>query len=399
MVDIFTHLSDRTDIFKGKKVFIRIDSDGEGDDKGIDDLSLKQSLPTIQAARERGAHVVLLGSRGSPQGKRDPEFSLHGVSQKLGELLKVDVLLLKEISDVAPYFNNPSIEEGSIALLENLRFLQGETKNDPRFVRDLALLSDVFIQDNFSVCHLPHASVVGLAQQCEYSGLGLAAAKEVQQCSRFFSSSSVGLRGLVVGGAHLSQKAEAIVALAPFVDRLIVGGSVATTFLASQGIQVGRSLCEHSLSTKVMEIMATYARRGSLFYQPVDVMVGQSPQNSELKRESPTLEIPPDLGAFDIGPASGMLFRQVVRNLDSIIWTGPMGVSETEAYAEGTSSFIDALSSSHASVLAVGSSTARDVLKSGQAHKFFHVSRAATACLEFGAKKNLQGLSALKCPF
>lgn len=284
---------------------------------------------------------------------------------------------------------------GSAVLLENLRFYPGEEKNDAQFTARLARLGEVYVNDAFGTAHRSHASVVGLPAHIREHAAGFLMQKEL----RFYQRALIEPKRplcVVLGGSKVSTKLPVLQSLATKADKLIIGGAMANTFLAAQGIQVGRSKFEPELFPRVIALLATMARRDCKVYLPVDVIVGPSPTSRGLGRAVPAQEMPADAMALDIGPASSLLFKQVLQNAETIVWNGPMGAFENEDYAKGTTDMTEHIASTHALKVAGGGDTDAAIMQMELEHKFDFISSGGGAFLELLEGKELPAFKALR---
>lgn len=382
---------------KNKRVLIRTDFNVPLDDnqKITDDNRIKQFLPTLQYVLSQGGRPILMSHLGTPGGKVEPSLSLKPVAEHLREVLKKEVILAE--SCVGPDVQTAAEKLGpdQILLLENLRFLPGETKNDPEFSRQLALLGDVFINDAFATAHRSHASMVGVPKLFKEKAAGLLMQKEIEYYEKALLSPKKPLC-VILGGAKVSSKLDALINIASKADKLIIGGAMANTFLAAQGLQMGRSLYEPDLFPKALELLGSLARRECKVYLPVDLMVGPSPSATGLARAVPAQEIPADSMALDIGPATSILYKEALMNAETILWNGPMGAFENEDYSKGTTDLIESVASSHALTVVGGGDTDAAIHQMQLAHKFSFISTGGGAFLALIEGKGLPGFSALE---
>lgn len=387
---------------EGKRVLVRADFNvplGAGG-KIEDDNRIKQFLPTLSAIVERGGMPILMSHLGEPESGRDPNFSLKSVAERLTALMRgsipnFSVKLAPDCVGLETEALVGSLQTGQALLLENLRFHPGEKKNDPAFCQQLAKLGDVFINDAFATAHRPHASMVGVPKLFKEKGAGLLMQKEIQFYERALVAPKKPLC-VVLGGAKVSTKLNALLNLASKADKLVIGGAMANTFLAAQGIQMGRSKYESELFSKVIELLGTLARRDCKVYLPVDFMVGPSPSAVGLARVVTALEVPPDTMALDIGPATSALFKTVVQSAETIVWNGPMGAFEHEEYSKGTFDLIENIASAHGMKVVGGGDTDAAIHKMELAHKFDFISTGGGAFLVLLEGKSLPGFQALE---
>ncbi|MCX5909345.1 MAG: phosphoglycerate kinase, partial [Deltaproteobacteria bacterium] len=311
---------DQLDI-KGKKVFIRVDFNVPMDAQNqiTDDNRIQAALPTIQYALGQKAKVILASHLGRPKGKPEPQYSLAPVARRLGELLKKDVKL-------APDCIGPEVEKmvsamnaGDVILLENLRFHKEEEKNDPGFARNLAKLADIYINDAFAVSHRAHASVEGITKSFKEPAAGFLMKEELRYLNKVMMNPARPLVA-VVGGAKVSGKLEVLQNLLNRVDKVIIGGGMAFTFLRAKGLNVGKSLVENELLGTAREILEGAEKKGVKIYLPVDCVVADKMEPTAQTRITSVQEIPPESMGLDIGPATVKLFGEALQGAKTVLW-------------------------------------------------------------------------------
>jgi phosphoglycerate kinase len=387
---------DQLDI-AGKRVFLRVDFNVPLDKSGTvtDDTRIRAVLPTLKYALSKKARIILASHLGRPKGKPEPQFSLAPVARKLGELLKKEIRL-------APDCIGPEVEKmvaamkpGDILLLENLRFHKEEEKNEAGFAQGLAKLADVYVNDAFAVSHRAHASVEGVTQFFADKAAGFLMRDELHYLGKVMEEPARPLAA-VIGGAKVSGKLEVLQNLAPRVDRLIIGGGMAFTFLKSQGMNVGKSLVEEDLLKTAKEILEEADKKGVKVYLPVDCVVADKMDPSAQTEVVPVDKIPADWMGLDIGPESLKNFGEALKDAKTILWNGPMGVFEMEPFSKGTMGMIQKIVSSGAMSIVGGGDTDTAVHQSGFADKISYISTAGGAFLELLEGKKLPGVEALK---
>jgi len=381
----------------GKRVFLRVDFNVPVDKSGAvtDDTRIRAVLPTLKYALSKKPRIILASHLGRPKGKPDPQFSLAPVARKLGELLKKEVRL-------APDCIGPEVEKmvaamkpGDVLLLENLRFHKEEEKNEAGFARALAELADVYVNDAFAVSHRAHASVEGVTQFFSDKAAGFLMRDELHYLGKVMDEPARPLAA-VIGGAKVSGKLEVLQNLTPRVDRLIIGGGMAFTFLKSQGMNVGKSLVEEDLLKTAKEILEEADKKEIKVYLPVDCVVADRMDPSAQTEVVPVSKIPADWMGLDIGPESLKNFGEALKDAKTILWNGPMGVFEMEPFSKGTMGLVQKIVSSGAMSIVGGGDTDTAVHQSGFADRISYISTAGGAFLELLEGKKLPGVEALK---
>ena len=381
---------------KGKRVLIRADLNVPLNEKLeiTDDNRIKQFLPTLQAVLEKGGRAILMSHLGEPSGV-EPAFSLKPVAKRLSELLGTDVVLAPDCVGAEVTKLVADLKDGQVLLLENLRFQPGEKKNDPEFAAQLAKLGDVFVSDAFATAHRNHASMVGVPKLFKEKSAGLLMQKELDYYYKALEKPKKPLC-VVIGGSKVSSKLNALINLSSKADTLIIGGAMANTFLAAQGLQMGRSLYEPDLAPKALELLGTLARRDCKVYLPVDVVVAPNMNSKGLGRAVPVQEIPADTMALDIGPATSILYKEALHRAETIVWNGPMGAYENEEFARGTHDMCESIANAHGLTIVGGGDTDAAIHHMQLAHKFSFISTAGGAFLALLEGNSLPGIKALE---
>jgi phosphoglycerate kinase len=379
----------------GKRLFIRADFNVPLDeDLNItDDRRIRSTLPTINYAVDEGAKVILASHLGRPKGVANKRYSLGSVAKRLQRLIKKEVTFL-------PDCIGPKVEEvvnkmsgGDIVLLENLRFHAGEEKNDDEYSRLLAKLADYYINDAFGAAHRTHASIVGITKHMT-SAAGFLLLKEIEYLKGVVDS-PVRPFVAILGGAKVSGKIDVLENLENKVDKVIIGGSMAYTFMKARGYVVGDSLVESSMLDYANAIEKKLISKGIKFYLPVDCVIAQSVEHGSETKLVPVQEIPQGWKALDIGPASVKLFTEALANAKTILWNGPMGVFEVDAFSRGTFAIAHAVADAYALTIVGGGDTDLAVGRAGVSESISFISTGGGAALELLEGKDLPGLVAL----
>ncbi|CAK8720905.1 hypothetical protein KKHLCK_10100 [Candidatus Electrothrix laxa] len=383
----------------GKRVLIRVDFNVPMNAQGeiTDDLRIRTVLPTINYALKQEAKVILASHMGRPKGQRVEKYSLAPVAGRLAELTGREVHLAPDcvgpetVSAVGGW-----VDVGNgIVLLENLRFHAEEQANDPEFAKQLAGLADVYINDAFAVSHRAHASVTGIAENCTEKAAGLLLDKEMSFFHRSVDEPQRPLTA-IVGGAKVSGKLEALTNMLSKVDCLLIGGAMANTFLKSQGYSVGASKVEDDLLENARQLLADAKEKGVKVYLPVDVIAADRFAPDAVYKQVTIQDIPENWMALDIGPASVICFSEVLADAKTIIWNGPMGAFEMDAYARGTMALAHTVASSHALSITGGGDSNAAVRLSGEAENISYMSTGGGAFLMLMEGKTLPGVTALE---
>ena len=376
---------------KNKRVFIRVDFNvplAAGGQEITSDKRIKASLPTIRYVLEQGAGVILASHLGRPKGKPNPEMSLKPVARRLEELLGRPVKMAPEC--IGPEVEAMRPAPGEILLLENLRFHAEEEKNDPEFSKKLAALCDVYVNDAFGSAHRAHASTVGMVEFVSVKAAGLLMQKELEYLTKATRNPARPCIA-ILGGAKVSDKIEVIQNLMRIVDRLLIGGAMAYSFLRARGEGTGKSLVEEDKIDLARELMAG---AGGKLLLPVDHVVA-----AELKPDIETQvveKIPDGMMALDIGPRTIAEYENVIAGAKTIIWNGPMGVFETPPFDKGTVALAKAVAASGAVSVVGGGDSEKAIRAAGVGDKISHISTGGGATLEFLAGIELPGVAALE---
>jgi len=381
---------------RSKRVLLRADFNVPLDNqKNItDDIRIRMVLPTIRHILAEKGKLIICSHLGRPQGERMPEFSLAPVADRLTELLGQQVELAPDCIGGEVQALADGLQEGEVLLLENLRFHAGETKNDPDFSAALAKLADVYVNDAFAVSHRAHSSVVGVVEKVAEHGAGFLLQTEM---AYFHKSMDAPVRPLVavVGGAKVSSKLGALENMLDKVDRMIIGGAMANTFLKSIGVDVGASKVEDDLLETAKQFIDAADSRGVKLHLPVDFVVAESFSADAVTKNVTFRDIPARWMALDIGPASSILFGEALEDARTIIWNGPMGAFEMDAFARGTMALCQKIASSHALSIIGGGDSNAAVKKAGEERNISYMSTGGGAFLTLMEGKALPGVTAL----
>jgi len=386
----------------GKRVFIRCDFNVPKDEDGniTDDRRIRGALQTIRYCLDRECKVILASHYERPEpGKYEEKFSLKPVAQRLHTLLKLadNITLAKDVIGEDAKAKAKALSAGDVLVLENLRYEAGETKNDIEFAKELASMADVYINDAFGACHRAHASIDAMARlfDKDHKAAGFLLNKEVTFFDKTLKN-PIRPFVAVVGGSKVSGKLEALRQLIDKVDKIIIGGGMAFTFLKAQGYEIGNSLVEDDLLDEARTVMIKARKKGIKLYLPVDVIVApEFSENTPVKFVT-FQEIPKGWMGLDIGPASSRLFREVLADAQTILWNGPMGVYEMQKFAKGSIKMSHNIADTHATTIVGGGDTADVALRAGDVDEMTFVSTGGGASLNLLEGKTLPGIEALK---
>lgn len=382
---------------KGKRVLARCDFNVPLMDGEItNDKRIVAALPTIKYLMENGAKVILCSHLGRPKGEYKPEFSLAPVAKKLSEYLGVEVKLAEDENVVGENAKAIAAElkDGEVMLLENVRYRKEETKNEENFSKELASLADIFVNDAFGTAHRAHCSTTGVADYLP-AVCGYLIQKEIEFMGGALANPKRPLVA-ILGGAKVSDKIGVISNLIDKCDTIIIGGGMAYTFMKYLGHSIGTSLLEADWVEKAGEMMADAKAKGVNFLIPVDNKVGKEYDPNTEAMVVNSDEIPDGWMGLDIGPKSQELFVNAIKGAGTVIWNGPMGVSEWENFAAGTIAVANAVAESGSVSIIGGGDSVAAVTKLGFADKMSHISTGGGASLEFLEGKELPGIAALQ---
>jgi phosphoglycerate kinase len=381
---------------KNRRVFIRADFNVPLDENGniTDDGRIRSTLPTINYALDAGAKVILASHLGRPKGKPDPKYSLAPVALRLNRLLNKEVKFAKDCIGPDVEHMIAGMRPGDVLLLENLRFHAEEEKNDEAFSRALASFTDVYVNDAFGTAHRAHASTYGITKHVKQSVAGFLMKKEITYLQKTVAN-PVRPFVAILGGAKVSGKIGVIENLKDKVDKVIVGGAMAFTFNKAWGDEVGNSLVEPDMLDMAMRIRKNARDKGVKFYLPVDFVVAENMNNGAETKIVTSQEIPKGWVGLDIGPATVRLFAEAIQDAKTIIWNGPMGMFEKDAYSRGTFAIARAVADAYATTIVGGGDTDVAVHKAGVSDSITFISTGGGASLELLEGKELPGLKAL----
>jgi phosphoglycerate kinase len=382
---------------KNKKVFLRVDFNVPMDKSSnvTDDTRVRAHLPTINYALEKGAKLIIGSHLGRPKGKRVEELSLKPVVKILSGLLKKEIVFVDDCVGEKVEQAVSIMKEGDIVLLENLRFYPGEDKNDPEFAKKLASLCDIYIDDAFAVSHRAAASNSAITEFVQTCGAGFLLKNEIEYFNKAMGNPARPLCA-IIGGAKVSDKIGVLEKLIDKVDKLIVGGGMAFTFLKSVGYGIGKSLCEPDMLDLARNITEKARQKNVQFLLPVDCVIAKSPMADAEVKVCGIKEIPEYWMGLDIGPATISLFSDALQGVKTIVWNGPLGMFELAPFNKGTFALAFAVANSGALSIIGGGDTDTAIHKAGQSAKMSYISTGGGAFLELLEGKTLPGIAALE---
>ena len=381
---------------KSKRVLVRCDFNVPMEGQLITDTKrIKEALPTVQYLMNHGAKVILCSHMGRPKGEFNMKYSLAPVAKKLSEMLDVEVQLANDVIGPDAKAKASALRDGEVLLLENVRFHAEEEKNDSQFAKQLASLAEIYVNDAFGTAHRAHASTEGVSHYLSPSVCGFLIEKEIRIMGGALNNPKRPFVA-ILGGAKVSDKIGVINNLMDKVDTLIIGGAMAYTFHKANGYSIGNSLCEDDKLDLAKELMQKAESKGIKLLLPVDNRAGDKydPACHDIAVDS--YNIPDGYMGLDIGPRTEQIFADAIKDAGTVVWNGPMGVSEWDKFASGTRTVAQAVAASGAISIIGGGDSAAAIEKLGFADKVTHISTGGGASLEFLEGKTLPGIACLE---
>ncbi len=380
----------------GKRVLVRCDFNVPQDDDGniTDDRRIVGALQTIKYLMDHGAKTILCSHLGRPKGEVNPKYSLKPVAVRLSELLGVEVKMAEDVVGESAHALADSLQDGEVMLIENVRYDAREEKNDPEFSKELASLAELYVNDAFGTAHRAHSSTAGVADYLP-SAVGYLIKKEVDIMGKALENPERPFVA-ILGGKKVSDKISVIENLLEKVDRLIIGGGMAYTFLKAQGKEIGKSIFEEDKLDLAKELLAKAQEKNVQLVLPVDNVAVQ-----EFANEAPSIicssdEIPADYMCVDVGPETVKLYEEALKDAKTVVWNGPVGVFEMDNFAKGTYAVAEILANLEGAVTIIGGGdSAAAIEKGGYADKMTHISTGGGASLEFLEGKILPGIDCI----
>lgn len=378
----------------GKRVFLRVDLDSAVEHgKIVDDTRIRAALPTIKHCLERGARLILAGHLGRPKGA-EPACSLAPAGDVLAGLLKVEILLADDPVGDGPTKLARELRDGQILMLENLRFNEGEEKNDDAFARQLAALAEIYVNDAFGACHGAVASTVGITGQLKIRAVGFHLADELDALGRLLAAPKADFVA-VLGGARLADEISLFERMIPRAETILVGGTLGHTLLAAQGKRLGATPIETGHLRAAVELLSSAQKRGVEVLLPVDHMAAERAEASAASMLVPETDVPAGLIALDIGPRTQAMFCGRIEAARTVFWHGPLGASAWPRFAAGTHAVARAAAAGDRFTVVVGDEALSAVAATGVGPRLSHLSTGGAASLDFLEGRDLPGLTAL----
>ena len=388
---------DEIENLAGKKIFMRVDFNVPLDDNQniTEDTRIRAVLPSINYALDHKAKIILASHLGRPKGERKEKYSMAPAAKRLSQLIGKEVKLAPDCIGDKTRAMIDAMQPGDVVMLENVRFYPGEEKNDKEFAQALVNGCDIYVNDAFAVSHRAHASVEAITNFFPVVAAGFLMKNEMNYFDKAMQNP---IRPLVaiLGGAKVSGKIEVLDALCDKVDKIIIGGGMAFTFLKGMGYHVGKSLVEDDLIPTAMAALQKARDKGIKFYLPVDCVVADQFSATAQTKITTVQEIPEGWMGLDIGPASVALFTEALQDAKTIIWNGPMGVFEMDAFSRGTFAMVSSVTNSYALTIVGGGDTDVAVRRAGEASKIGYISTGGGAFLELMEGKILPGIKVLE---
>jgi len=383
----------------GKKVLVRVDVNVPMDDfqNITDDTRIREVLPTLRYVLDHDGILIICAHMGRPKGERNEKYSLAPVAKRLGRYLEVDVKLAPDCVGSGVKEMVAALNPRDVLLLENLRFHKEEQENDDNFARELGALCDVYVNDAFAVCHRSHASVAAITRHVKERAAGFLLLNELKYFREAMENPRRPLVA-IIGGAKVSSKLGALKNMLGRVNKFIIGGAMANSFLKSKGYNLGKSRVEDELVEEAGRIMETAIKEDIKFYLPVDAVVAPEADAKAEFKVVPIQEIPENWMALDIGPATSRLFEEALYDARTVIWNGPMGIFEIDAFSRGTVSMVHHVANSYALTIVGGGDTDVAIHSTGQSDRFTYISTGGGAFLQLMEGKPLPGVAALDDP-
>lgn len=382
---------------EGKRVFVRCDFNVPLDAEGniTDDNRIRAALPTIKYLLDHGAKVVLASHLGRPKNGPEEKYSLKPVAKRLNELLGGKVTMANDVIGEDAQAKVAALKNGEAVLLENVRFHKEEEKNDSEFAKKLAAFADIYVNDAFGTAHRAHASTEGISHFVKTSVAGFLIEKELEIMGGALNNPKRPFVA-ILGGAKVSDKIGVINNLLEKVDKLLIGGAMAYTFIVAKGGKVGKSMLETDKVDLAKELLEKAAAKGVELYLPVDTVIAKEFKADAESKVCPTMEIPDEWEGLDIGPKTAEIFADVIKSAKTVIWNGPMGVFEFPKFAVGTKAVAQALADNpEATTIIGGGDSAAAIEQLGYADKVTHISTGGGASLEYLEGKVLPGIACL----
>src|SRR5215210_7723901 len=397
MVDLYTLDDLDLSSLRGKRVFVRVDFNVPMAESGevVDATRIEEVLPTLRELREAGCRLILASHAGRPKGQRDMRYSLRHVAAKLSELLHCGARFAPDCVGPEVEVIAREMDEGDVLLLENLRFHAEEEENDPAFADQLAALGEAYVGDAFGAAHRAHASVVGVPERLQHKAAGRLLVREVESLGRLLGEPERPFAA-ILGGAKIEGKIDTLENLLPRLDLLLLGGGMANTFLAAQGLDVGASLHEPDRIDMARDILERARNRGIEVLLPTDLVVTDDLNNPQRVETVPVDQVPTGTKAVDVGPATRAAFAAAIGRARTLFWNGPLGVFEKPPFDAGTRAVAQALESCSGFSVIGGGETVAAAHQAGATDHIGHVSTGGGASLEFLAGKELPGVAVLR---